>query len=109
MSDKLKIDLDSLTIGDMEDFEDIVGIPMDKAMSPQVVLMPNGEPERDEKGRPVKEMRLGPTVLKALVYIIKRAENPEYTLADARNVRITMLDLGGADDSADAEKNDDSA
>lgn len=102
MAEKLKFSPDDLTVGDMEDFEEIVGEPLDVALSERAVLMPNGEIEKDEKGRPVKRVQLNAKALKALIYIVKRADNPDFTLADARGVKVSEIDLGG-EEVTDAE------
>ena len=71
----LTIVLDDLTIGDLEDFEDITGKPLDEAMA----LGPNGQP------------KVSPKVMKALVFLTLRKTDPSFTLEDARNVKVSAL------------------
>lgn len=99
---KVVFDENRLTIGDLEDFEDAVGAPLFEALKPSKVYDENGKVERDEDGRPKEEMNLSAKVLKAIVWIANRQENPEFTLADARNVRVTELDIIEADDDEEA-------
>lgn len=101
MSESIVLNVDDLTIGDLEDFQEITGSPFDKALRPVVVLDDDGEKVFDEKGRPVKEVEFNPTVLKALVYISKRRDNPEFTLEDARNIKVADFALEGGDEEAD--------
>jgi hypothetical protein len=99
----LRIDPDVLTIGDLEDFEDVVGVPLYDALKPKAVYE-DGQKVLDEKGRPLLETQISTKALKALIWITQRIENAEFTLDDARRVRVSALELVGADDE---EGNDD--
>lgn len=119
MSETLTINPETLTIGDLEDFEDVVGKPIDEALKPVRVydtdeLLENGKPnpsfgkavmvdDPDNPGRkrPATEIKVSTKVLKALVWISKRADKPDFTLADARKVRIAELIIDAGDVSAD--------
>lgn len=101
----IRFDEDNLTIGDLEDFEDAVGVGLFEALSPKTVMGPDGKAERDEKGRPVKEVSLTAKALKALVWIVLRGERPGFSLDDARNIKVTALEMVESPD-ADAEGND---
>lgn len=90
---KLSINPDDMTLGDMEDFEDATGVSLSKALSPVPVLDENGNRVLDDKGRPVKEANVTAKSLIALVWITTRRTNPEFTLADARNVKVTELEF----------------
>lgn len=100
---KLVFNENELTIGDLEDFEDAIGVPLAEALKPVSVRDEEGNLVRDEKGRPVQEVQMSARVLKGLVWIASRQENPEFTLADARNVKVTELDIIRADGDAEAE------
>lgn len=103
---KLTINPADMTIGDLEDFEDIVGISMDKAFKPVPLLDEAGERvyELDEKGvnRPATTVDVSTKALKALIYIVNRMENPAFTLEDARKVKVSELELLG-DEAAAAD------
>ena len=105
-TDKITInfDEDDLTLGDMEDFETVVGQTLLEAIRPHPVMGADGRPERDEDGRPISEVNVTAKALKALVWITLRRDNPEFTLDDARNIKVGALNLGG--DVEDAEGND---
>ncbi|MEV5080331.1 hypothetical protein AB0K74_16375 [Streptomyces sp. NPDC056159] len=94
----LRIDPDVLTIGDLEDFEDVVGAPIYEVLSPRPVIGPDGKKILDEKGRPELETKIPTKALKALIWITQRAEKPGFSLEDARNVRVSALELVGAED-----------
>lgn len=95
MAETMDIELnpDELTLGDLEDFEDYVGKPLDEAVKPKPVYDDEGKRLFDEKGRPVSETRVPSKVLVCLVWIVKRKTEPAFTVADARNVRVTSLVL----------------
>lgn len=75
----LHVDPDDLTIGELEDFEEIVGKPLDEAL----VL--------DAK---TKQPRISAKVLKAFIFIVYRRANPDFTLEQARAVKVSELQLG---------------
>ncbi|MFF7233948.1 hypothetical protein [Streptomyces sioyaensis] len=89
----LRIDPDKLTIGDLEDFEEVVGEPLYEALAPRPVIGPDGKKVLDERGRPELETKVSTKSLKALIWISERAIKPEFSLNDARNVRVSELQL----------------
>ncbi|MFC7979512.1 hypothetical protein ACFUT3_30305 [Streptomyces cinereoruber] len=93
----LRIDPDTLTIGDLEDFEDVVGAPLYDALQPKPVIGADGRKVLDEKGRPELQTQISTKALKALIWITQRAEKPDFSLADARAVRVSALELVGVD------------
>lgn len=108
MAEKLVVDPNSMTIGDLEDFEDACGMSMDKAFKSVVVRDEEGNvvyDEPDAKGirRPKTEVQVSAKVLKTLVWIVKRADNPEFTLDDARSVKISELELTGTDEDEQSD------
>lgn len=67
------VNLNDLTIGDLEDFEDIVGVAFEDAQAGRF--------------RSIK-------AVKALVFLTMRRTNPDFTIEDARKFKITDLNLG---------------
>lgn len=61
-----------LDVGDLLDFEEITGCSIDQ------VFTPTG-------------MKMSAKVVLAIVYIVKRRENPGFTLDDARKVKFSEL------------------
>jgi hypothetical protein len=102
----LRIDPDVLTIGDLEDFEDVVGVALYDVLQPKPVYGPDGKKVLDEKGRPELETKIPTKALKALIWITQRVEKPDFSLQDARNVRVSALELVGADGQGNDETND---
>lgn len=68
-SDVLSMDIDSLTIDEIEIIEDIIDGPLDGLAKPGA-----------------KKAKL----LKAMAYVVKKRENPEFTLEDAGRLRIEL-------------------
>ena len=77
----LRFSVDEITVGDMEDLEDITGLPFGEVL------------DMLTKAEPAGTMSIPIKVLKALVFIIYRQDNPEFTIADARKVKVTELEL----------------
>lgn len=71
MREEISIDLESLTISEIEQIEDIIDGAIDEAMQPG-----------QRKGK----------VLRAIGYIIKRRENPNFTLEDAGGLVLKLDD-----------------
>lgn len=98
----LNLNPEDLSLGDLEDFETITGKQLQDALAAKPVLDEKGKQVKDEKGRPLREAQLSITVIKALVYLTKRRENPAFTLEDARNVKVTELNFTEADEAGNA-------
>lgn len=98
----LNLNPEDLSLGDLEDFENITGKSLQDALAAKPVLDDNGKQVKDAKGRPLREAQLSITVIKALVYLTKRRENPAFTLEDARNVKVTELNFTEADEAGNA-------
>lgn len=75
--EELSFDINTLTIGEAETMEDIVGRDV-----------------MHELGRGTPSVK----TLVALVYVIKRRTNPDFTLDDARALRITSVKANGGQD-----------
>lgn len=113
---KLIFDESNITIGDLEDFEDAIGIPLQDALKTEKVRDADGKivrhdnaetcydagcpDECPEAGRPLEEMNLSAKVMKGLVWIVGRQADPNYSLEDARSVRVTELEI--VDSEADS-------
>lgn len=74
MSDSIVLDPDDLTLGEIEDIEEIAGVPVATLFS-------------DPKALPAK-------ALTAIVYVMKRRSDPEFTIERARATTIGSLDIG---------------
>lgn len=93
----LTLNPDDLTLGEMEEFEDIAGRPLADVMRGEVALDDEDKPVRDARGKVVREIRPRVKEITALVFLAKRRSDPSYTLAGARGVKLTELRLGAED------------
>lgn len=100
MAEKVQIrfDPDDLTLGDMEDFEKHTGKAINDVMKPAPVFEydeETGEQKRvyDEHGRPVSQVRMSAKDLVVLVWLILRKEREGFSLDDARNIRVTSMEV----------------
>lgn len=71
MSDELSIELESLTVGEIEEIEEITGYPIDKVF--------DGDRPRGK-------------VLRAIGFVVKRRENPDFTLEDAGRLVVRLAE-----------------
>lgn len=85
MSDKIEIDINDLTLGDLEDIEGVVG-------SEAMRLLMRGE--------------VTPKGMVALVWVAKRQTDPGFSLDDARKVSLSAFTFetgGGLDPTDEAD------
>lgn len=80
MSQDVDVDLDAFTLGDIEDFEEASGVTF---MQLHSALQNNDYTVLSGK------------VIKALAWIMKRHEDPDFTLQQARDVSLGDVDIGG--------------
>lgn len=90
---KLVFDENNLTIGDLEDFEEVTGLELQEALKPVALKDDEGNVVRDDEGRPEMTVKIKPKILKALVWIANRHDNAEFSLKDARAVKVTELEI----------------
>ncbi|MEU3618846.1 hypothetical protein ABZ725_41965 [Streptomyces sp. NPDC006872] len=102
----LRIDPDVLTIGDLEDFEDVVGSPLYDVLQPKPVRDEFGKKVLDADGRPELQTQIPTKALKALIWITQRVEKPDFSLQDARNVKVAALELVASDGQGNDETGD---
>ncbi len=72
MPETIEFDFDDLTLGDLEKLEDAAGRPAGQIIA---------DYEESTEGMRAKD-------LTALIYVIKSRVDPEYTLDDARSIKI---------------------
>lgn len=90
---ELRFDPDSLTLGDLEDFEAFVGNTIDEVIKPVPVVDDNGDRVFDDRGRPEMTTKVPAKALVCLVWLVKRADDPAFTIADARRVKVSALSM----------------
>ncbi|GGM78459.1 hypothetical protein GCM10012275_56350 [Longimycelium tulufanense] len=72
MAELVTVDVNDLTVGEMEDIEEVTGTPFD------VLFDPAGP-----KGK----------MLRAAAWIIKRRNDPDFTFEQARDLRVNLSDV----------------
>jgi hypothetical protein len=96
---KVVFDPKSLTLGDMFLFKDKTGVSVQDAFTSKVKKDPDtGEVVKDSRGRPVKDTDMDPGHLIALVWLLKRKENSEFTYEDAFNIPAVELEVESPED-----------
>jgi hypothetical protein len=91
----LTLDPDDLTIGELEDFEDTCGRSLEDLLRGEIQTDDEGNTVRDPKtNRPVRVVRPRIKEIRCLVWIAKRRTHPDFTLEQARDVKIKELQLG---------------
>lgn len=101
---KVHLDMDSITLGDLEAFEDAVGGDLMQALTPVIVRDAKGKavPDPDDpKHRPLKQVNVSAKTMVGLVWIALRKETPDITLAEIKAMPLSELDF-----DLDAEKPD---
>lgn len=93
----LSLSPDDLTLGEMEEFEELAGRPLAKMMQGDVVKDENGNVIPGKDGKPMREIDPRVKDIIALVFLAKRRDDPAFTLDDARQIKISELKLGSAD------------
>lgn len=79
---KIRFRPDDITLGDMEDMEEITGQTFDELLPKLQAL--GSDPENPMKGISAK-------LLKAIVLVAKRQQDPEFSMADLRKTKLLSL------------------
>lgn len=107
---KIVVREDDLTLQDNEDFEDYTGKPIEEAFVEKFVRDEDGGKVFDDKGRPLTETSLASAkCLTALVWILGRkdAGTPDFSIEDARAVKVTTLQIVPSSEDAPNPKETD--
>lgn len=93
---KITLNLDNMTLGDMEDFEDATGKTVEELLGSEPVLDENGrkvaDPD-DPKGRPLMKTKVSMRAMVGLIYISLKKDNPSITPADVRAMPINDFEF----------------
>lgn len=94
---KLRLNIDDLSLGDMEAFEDATGKDIMEVLKPRPVIDPEtGRPVKDPddpKGRPLMQAQVTAKAFVGLVYLALRRDNPDLTMADVRGMKLSEIDF----------------
>lgn len=77
----LRFSVADITVGDMEDIEEITGEPFEDVI------------EKLSAGGENGKLRVPLKVIKAIVFVVKRQSDPDFTLEQARRVKFSELEL----------------
>jgi hypothetical protein len=109
---KVRMNADTITIGDMELFEDITGDDILKALTPVPVLDDEGrmvpDPDPKAKGRPLTEMQVSSRQFRALMYIALLHDDPDLTFDQFKLLRLSDIDFDIEEDDDPKEEKPDS-
>lgn len=90
----LEFDPDDWTIGDLEDFEEQTGgLTLSEVLTPAERHDSAGQVMKDERGRPVRSIKMPAKTLKAIVWVERRRTDSDYTLEDARTSKVVAIVL----------------
>jgi len=93
---KISINMDDLTFGELETFEDVTGLVMSDAIKTEFVRDKNGNkiPDPDDpKGRPLQETKMGVRAMMGMVFLSLRRENPDITWEAVRAMKLSDIDF----------------
>ena len=77
----ITLDVQELTIGDIEDLEELCGVAFEK----------------------IDWKNPGGKLMKAIVFIAGRRENPDFTIEDARNVKLGEIKVNEENPTEDGD------
>jgi hypothetical protein len=98
MSDKKKVsvNMDELTFGELEEFEDVTGMVMSDAVRTEFVRDKNGNkvPDPDDpKGRPLQETKMGVKAMMGLVFLALRRDDPSITWEKVKGMKLSDIEF----------------
>lgn len=110
---KISINMDDLTFGELEQFEEVTGLVMSDAIKTEFVRDKNGnkvaDPD-DPKGRPLTETKMSVRAMMGMVYLSMRRDNPDVTWAQITAMKLSDVDFeltendeGKAENSSEEE------
>jgi len=101
---KISMNMDELTFGEMEMFEDVTGLIMSDAIKTDIVRDAAGRPvpdPDDPKGRPLKETKMGVKAMMGMVFISMHRDDSSVTFDDVRKIKLSDVDLELSEDDED--------
>lgn len=93
---KISMNMDDLTFGELEVFEDVTGMVMSEAIKTDFVRDKSGnkvaDPD-DPKGRPLQETKMSAKAMMGMVYLSLRRSDPEVTWEKVRSLKLSDVDF----------------
>lgn len=98
MADKLKVsvNMDDLTFGELEEFENVTGMVMSDAVREEVVRDSDGRPvpdPDDPRGRPLKVVKMSAKAMVGMVYLALHKDDETVTIESVRKLRLSDVDF----------------
>jgi hypothetical protein len=94
---KVSMNMDDLTFGELEVFENVTGLVMSEAVKTVIVVDPNtGRPvpdPEDPKGRPLKETRMSVKAMMGMVYISMLRQDPTTQFEDIKKLKLSDIEM----------------
>lgn len=107
---KISINMDDLTFGELEVFEDVTGLVMSDAIKTEFVRDAKGNkiPDPDDpKGRPLQETKMGVKAMMGMVFLSLRRDNPEVTWDQVRQMKLSDIDFEVVENDEGKDENED--
>lgn len=93
---KIAVNMDDLTFGELELFEEVTGLVMSDAIKTEFVRDRNGmkvaDPD-DPKGRPLTETKMGVKAMMGMVFLSMRKDQPDITWQQVRELKLSEIDF----------------
>jgi hypothetical protein len=109
MTNKISINMDDLTFGELEQFEEVTGLVMSDAVKTEYVRDKDGrmvaDPD-DPKGRPLTETKMGVKAMMGMVFLSLRRDNPDITWEQVRQMKISDIDFEVVENDDDEGKDE---
>src|ERR1700752_4678742 len=93
---KISVNMDDLTFGELEIFEEVTGLVMSDAIKTEYVRDKQGNrvPDPDDpKGRPLTETKMGVKAMMGMVFLSMRRDEPTLTWADIQQMKLSDVDF----------------
>jgi hypothetical protein len=109
MTNKISINMDDLTFGELEQFEEVTGLVMSDAVKTEYVRDKDGrmvaDPD-DPKGRPLTETKMGVKAMMGMVFLSLRRDNPDITWEQVRQMKLSDIDFEVVENDDDEGKDE---
>lgn len=93
---KISMDMDQLTFGELELFENVTGMVMSDAIKTDFVRDKNGQKVADPddpKGRPLQETKMSARAMMGMVYLSLVRDGEDVTWEDVKKLKLSDVDF----------------
>lgn len=93
---KIAVNMDELTFGELEIFEEVTGLVMSEAIKTEFVRDNKGnkvaDPD-DPKGRALTETKMSVKAMMGMVFLSLRRDDPDLTFDRVRQMKLSDIDF----------------